>query len=145
MKNKLYIFALLLVFSCKADKSEFFQNNPGKMKKTEIRNETINNHQLLSCMYEDDYFPNFLVDKCKNILMNFCEQIELTNPKDLKELYRLSHDATNDINDLQEEFDESGSEIETGARECLAENFEFIAITYGFKADIEELIGTRDW
>jgi len=46
---------------------------------------------------------------------------------------------------LQEEFYENDSEIETAARECIAMDFEFIAKSYGFEADSEELIATRDW
>ena len=45
----------------------------------------------------------------------------------------------------QNEFFENNSEIETGARECLAMDFEFVAKTYGYDADIEELIATREW
>jgi hypothetical protein len=46
---------------------------------------------------------------------------------------------------LQNEFFENGSEIESVARDCLAFNFEYIAISYGFDAEIEMLIATREW
>ncbi len=48
-----------------------------------------------------------------------------------------------ELNELQEEFFEHDSEIETGARECLAMDFEFVARAYGYDADVEELIGTK--
>lgn len=57
----------------------------------------------------------------------------------------MTHSATDKLNDLQDEFFENNSEIETGARECLGADFEFISKAYGFDADIEELIATRDW
>lgn len=115
-------------------------------KQADLSNETTRNHPFLKGMYDDGYFPNNLVDKCKDILVDLCFQIEQSQPKSLDALYELTHAATNKFNDLQEEFDENESEIETVARECIAENFEFIAISYGFKeADIEELIATRDW
>jgi Family of unknown function (DUF5713) len=58
----------------------------------------------------------------------------------------LTHAATDDFNQLAEEFFEAESEIETAARECIAADFEFIANAYGFaNADVEELIATRDW
>lgn len=39
-----------------------------------------------------------------------------------------------------------GSEIETVAREAIAEDFWRVASAYGFAdADAEELIATRDW
>jgi hypothetical protein len=63
----------------------------------------------------------------------------------VQELYPLTHAATNAINDLENEFFDNNSEIETAARECLAVNFEYIATAYGFEADIEELIATRNW
>lgn len=97
-------------------------------------------------MYGDSYFPTFLVDKCKVILLNLCGEIEATKPKELDAFYKLTHAATNQLNGLEDEFFENNSEIETAARECLAINFEFIAVAYGFNnADIEELIATRDW
>lgn len=96
-------------------------------------------------MYDDYYFPNHLVDKGKSILVNLCFEIETKQPKTLQDLYTLTHLATEKFNDLQEEFYENDSEIETAARESIAEDFEFIANSYGFDADIEELIATRDW
>ena len=96
-------------------------------------------------MYADDYFPNQVVDKGRDILFNLCLKIEADQPKNLAHLYELTHAATDDFNDLQDDFDSQGSEIETGARECIAADFEFIANAYGFDADVEELIATRDW
>ena len=49
------------------------------------------------------------------------------------------------FNTLGEAFYEHDSEIETVARECIAADFAFIASTYGFDADTEEMIATRDW
>lgn len=100
---------------------------------------------MLACMYSDSYFPKVLVDKCKNILLELCDNIETQNPQNHKELYTLTQAATIKINNLQDEFYEYDSEIETGARECLGADFDFIAKAYGFNADIEELIATRDW
>jgi len=115
------------------------------MSQDDIKNEALQNYSFLEDMYRDPYFPNFLVDKGKKILVDLCLQIEKENPKDLSELYTLTHAATNKFNDLENEFGENGSEIETGARESIAMNFEFIAKAYGFDADIEELIATRYW
>lgn len=110
-----------------------------------LKNETLRSHDFLAAMYSDDYFPDPMVDKVKAVLVELCFQIERESPKDLKELYGLTHAATNRINGLQDEFFENGSEIETAAREAIAADFEFIATAYGFQADIEELIGTREW
>lgn len=111
-----------------------------------IKNPQINAHEFLVDMYSDDYFPNVLVDKVKQVLLNLCEKIESKQPENLEKIYILTHEAIEKINDLQKEFDEADSEIETVARESIAENFDFIAQIYGFiDADVEELISGRDW
>lgn len=110
-----------------------------------IKNEKIYNYKLLSDMYRDPYFPNNVVDMGRNILIKLCLDIETQEPKTLDELYKLTHSATEKFNDLENVFYENGSEIETAARECIAEDFFQIATAYGFDADTEELIAPREW
>lgn len=111
-----------------------------------LTNEKVRNYSFLSAMYRDTYFPDQCVDKGKQILIELCFQIEQSKPENVEELYQLTHSATDKFNDLQEDFEENDSEIETVARDCIGSDFEFIAHSYGFEdADIEELIGTRDW
>jgi len=110
-----------------------------------ITNEKLKDYPFLQGMSEDDYFPQFLVEKGKKILTNLCEEIEAKNPKDDEALYVLTHAATDQFNALSEEFEENESEIETVAREWISEDFSFIASAYGFDAEREELIATRDW
>jgi len=137
---------LLIVLTISICNSGYSQQTDSNMKsQTDLSNPKVKNHTFLECMYNDPYFPNHLVDKCKNILINLSLQIENEKPEGLTELYALTHKATDQLNDLQEEFYENDSEIETAARECLAAEFEFISVSYGFEADIEELIATRDW
>ena len=89
----------------------------------QLNNTELANHIFLEGMYDDDYFPPELVQKGENILVELCRQIELA-----------------------EEFDENDSEIETVARDTIATDMEYIAQSYGFEdADIEELVGPRDW
>ena len=56
-------------------------------------------------------------------------------------------EVTKNINTLADEFDEADSEIETVARESIAETFYLILKEYGLEEDfdIEELIAERDW
>lgn len=110
-----------------------------------IANAQMKTYQFLQGMYADSYFPRVCVDKTKQVLVALCESIERKRPADLAGLYRLTHAATEQINELQELFEEHDSEIETGAREVIAEDFACIAKAYGFDADTEELIATRDW
>jgi hypothetical protein len=110
-----------------------------------IANAQLKNHRFLSEMQEDDYFPLALVEKGRQILVGLCEDIESQPPQTLQALYALTHAATDAFNLLAEEFEEHGSEIETAARENIGADFAYIAKAYGFDADVEELIATREW
>jgi hypothetical protein len=113
---------------------------------TSITNQKILNHDFLSGMYSDGYFPDFLVDKIKNILLDVCKKIEENNPKSDQDLFSITHSAVERINDLEEEFEENDSELETAAREVMGADFDFIVKTYGFNdVDIEDVIAPREW
>ena len=111
-----------------------------------LTNPKLVGYQFLAGMYRDGYFPDFLVDKGKAILVDLCKQIETQPPANLEALYALTHAATEEFNDLQDDFMDNESEIETVARDCIGLDFRFIADAYGFEdADGESLIATRDW
>ena len=111
-----------------------------------ITNPTMMKHAFLTEMYDDDYFPDFLVDKCKQILFSLCEQIESSKPADTVSLFKLTHAAVETINQLESEFEANDSEIETGARDALGDEFHAILQAYGFvDADVEDAIANRDW
>jgi hypothetical protein len=111
-----------------------------------ITNQQAAEHVFLRQMYVDSYFPDHVVDRGRDILLRLCERIEAEQPSRLGALYALTQAATEEFNRLQAEFEAAGSEIETVAREVIAEDFWFVASVYGFTdADVEELIGTRDW
>ncbi|WP_326697614.1 DUF5713 family protein [Streptomyces sp. NBC_01754] len=111
-----------------------------------ITNERMRQHAFLSGLYEDGYFPDHVVDKGRDVLVRLCETIEARRPADLAALYVLTHAATEEFNALEAEFEAAGSEIETVAREEMAEAFWFVAMAYGFtEADVEELVATREW
>ena len=111
-----------------------------------ILNEKIIQHEWLKNMRQDEYFPNFLVDKLEAILLQVCYKIEDQNPNDISILYKITNEAVEVINDLQQDFGDNNSEIETVARDAIGMDFYFIAQTYGFShADTEDLIGNREW
>lgn len=111
-----------------------------------ITNQRMSDHAFLRQMYADSYFPDHVVDRGAAILVRLCERIEAERPSDLAALYALTHAATEEFNALQAEFEAAGSEIETVAREVIADDFWRVAAAYGFTdADVEELIATRDW
>ncbi len=110
-----------------------------------LTNDKLQDYPFLQEMYDDDYYPPFLVDKCKAVLTSLCEKIEATNPASDEEFLELTHAATEQINELQDEFSENDSEIETGAREALGADFEYITKAYGFHLEVEDVIATREW
>jgi len=77
------------------------------------------NYKLLDEMYQDDYYPAFLVDKVKDELQKVIALLE-SGETDTEVVQETLDEAVCGINDLQEEFDENDSEIETVARECIA-------------------------
>lgn len=145
MKKYFPLFLILLITGCSLDQNKSNFKKQTEVTQSDIKNDTLRNYSFLKDMYRDSYFPNFLVDKGKVILIELCIQIENENPKTLPELYKLTHVATNKFNDLEGEFGENESEIETGARESIGGDFDFIAKSYGYDADVEELIATRNW
>lgn len=146
MMNKIvYLLIIATLISCNSDSASNIKEEDKVNNQVVINNDATKERAFLSCMYSDSYFPRFLVDKCRDVLKRLCINIEKNNPKSLEELYVITHQSTNELNGLQNEFHENNSEIETAARECLAVEFEFIATSYGFEADLEELIATREW
>ncbi|MFF3311691.1 DUF5713 family protein [Streptomyces sp. NPDC002952] len=111
-----------------------------------VNNENVLRHPFLRALYEDDYYPDHVLDRGREILLRLCARIEAERPAGLSALYALTAEATEEFNALEAEFDAAGSEIETVAREEIAEDFSFVATAYGFAdADHEELVAAREW
>ena len=108
------------------------------MKKFDI------NYDLLNEMYQDDYYPNFLVDKIKNELQKVIDLLE-TGEKDINIIQEKMDEIICSINNLQDEFDENDSEIETVARDCIGETVGYILDYFDIPIDVEEAIRERDW
>ncbi|MEY8391676.1 hypothetical protein D3Z36_08225 [Lachnospiraceae bacterium] len=101
-------------------------------------------YRLLEGMYEDGYFPNFLVDKIKSLVQEVIVFLE-EGEKDLGIIQQKFDEMTRAINDLQEEFEENDSELETGARESIGETVDYILKWFGIELDVEDALGERDW
>ena len=108
------------------------------MKKFDI------NYVLLNEMYQDDYYPNFLVDKIRNELQKVIDLLE-TGEKDINIIQEEMDEIICSINNLQDEFDENDSEIETVARDCIGETVGYILDYFDIPIDVEEAIRERDW
>lgn len=102
------------------------------------------NHKLLETMYNDEYFPDFLVDKIKFLIQDVIGFLE-TEEKNLQKIQDKFDEMTLAINDLQEEFEDNNSEIETVARESIFETVAYILKWFDINIDAEDAIGQRDW
>lgn len=101
-------------------------------------------YMLLEQMYNDDYFPNFLVDKVKVEIVKVVKLLQ-TGETDLATIQTAFDAMCVTINDLQEEFEENDSEIETNARECIAADVEKILDFFNIEIDVEDALAERDW
>lgn len=101
-------------------------------------------YKLLDEMYQDEYYPNFLVDKIKNVLEEVIKLLE-TGESDTEIIQNKLDEVVRKINDLQEEFDENDSEIETVARDCIGLNVSYILKWFNIPIEDEEAIREREW
>ena len=76
--------------------------------------------------------------------MNY-ENVRKLKETDREAVQEKLDEAVCAINDLQEEFDENDSEIETVARDCIGESVAYILAWFGIPIDVEEAIRERDW
>ena len=102
------------------------------------------NYNLLDEMYQDEYYPDFLVDKVKAELQKVIDLLE-RGEIDTEVIQEKLDEAVCAVNDLQDEFDENDSEIETVARDTIGETVAYILEWFDINIDIEDAIGARDW
>ena len=102
------------------------------------------NYKLLDEMYNDDYYPTFLVNKVKDELQKVIDLLE-SGETDIEVVQEKLDEAVCGINDLQEAFDENDSAIETVARDCIGVTVAYILEWFDIPIDIEEAIRERDW
>ncbi|MDM5248908.1 DUF5713 family protein [Lysinibacillus sp. G4S2] len=95
-------------------------------------------------MYEDTFFPTFLVDKLKLHIVKVVHFIE-ESTHTVEEIQEKLDEMTIAINELQNEFYENDSEIETFARDSIGLTVEEILQYFEIDIDIEEALRERDW
>ncbi len=101
-------------------------------------------YKLLGVMYNDEYFPDFLVDKIRDLIQNVIDFLE-TGERDLDKIQARFDEMTLAINDLEEEFEYNDSEIETVARDSIGGTVRYILKWFDIDIDVEDAIGERDW
>lgn len=104
----------------------------------------MNEKDYLVDMYRDEYYPKFLVDKIKLILKNVVTILE-KDERNLEHIQSEFDRATIAINEFEDEFEDYDSELETVARESIAETVGIILDTYNIEIDLEDAIRERDW
>lgn len=107
-------------------------------------NKLPDDFEYLKEMYDDTYFPNFLVDKVKEIIMETVTFLE-SGEHNLVQIQEAFDTMTSKINVMQNEFSDNDSEIETGARESIADTIDNILTHFDIDLDIEEAIRVREW
>ena len=84
------------------------------------------------------------MDKVKDELQKVIDLLE-GGETDIEVIQNTLDKAVCGINDLQDEFYENDSEIETVARECIAADVAYILEWFDIPIDTEEAIRERDW
>lgn len=100
--------------------------------------------EFLPEMYADTYFPNSEVDKVKAAIQKVVTFLEKGGGS-TKKIQKKLDEMTSTVNELQDNFADHDSEIETGARESIAETVERVLAHFNVPIDIEEALGERDW
>ena len=102
------------------------------------------NYILLEDMVNDEYYPEFLVDKLKELIIPVIRLLE--NGETNTEIVQSKLDEmTLAINELQEEFYDNDSEIETVARDSIAVTIGYIMEWFHIDIDMETALRERDW
>ncbi len=76
-----------------------------------VTNSAVIAHGFLANMYSDSYYPKSQVDKVRDILLGLCSTIEKEKPATVDHFLRLTHEATERINDLAESEDMDGVKV----------------------------------
>jgi len=101
-------------------------------------------HEILRDMYSDKYYPVKCVDKVKieiQKIITFLEEGQM----DINTIQQKLDKMTVAINELQDEFDDNGSKIETVARDSIGVTIEYVLTWFSIDIAIEDAIGERDW
>lgn len=102
------------------------------------------NFVLLEEMYLDPYFPDFLVDKIRDLIKVLIKKLE-DGERAPDEIQKELDEMTKKINDLEDEFFANNSEIESLARDSIASSIVYILSWYKVRIYIEDALRLRNW
>ena len=95
-------------------------------------------------MYADHYFPNFLVEKIKDLIANIANELE-NGKYSLEEIQEKFDIMTANINRLQKTFEENESEIEATACESICKTVDYLLKYFDLNLDVETALRKREW
>ena len=115
-----------------------------KTTKKSQKNKFDENYILVERMVKDNYYPEFLVKKVQKLFNPLIEFLE-RGEKDKFLIQEKLDEFTISVNNMQDEFWDTNSDIETEARESIGETVEYILNWFEIDIDVEEAIRERDW
>lgn len=123
--------------------------SPAPSKVTQTRGERgmekfDENYVLLEDMVDDDYYPPFLVEKIKGLMLPIIRLLEggETNEEIIQ---KKLDEMTLAINELQADFDANDSDLETIARDSIAVTIGYILGWFRIDIDMETALQEREW
>lgn len=100
---------------------------------------------LLQNMYEDTYYPQYLVDKIKWQFIHLIESLEGSDLTNIDYVQDKLDEFTMFINSMQQEFWDQDSEIETVASESIMSTLEYILQWFEIDIPVEDALREREW
>lgn len=104
---------------------------------------TFNPNNLLKPMFEDDYYPNNLVEKIKQELQKLISSVQ-TAVQTKAPLQPLFDQFCQGLNAMEQDFLAQESDLETQARDYIAQDIEGIIQHFKLNIDLETALAQLD-
>ena len=100
---------------------------------------------LLLPMYEDGYYPDFLVTELKQHIVQFARRVSKSGLSDA-DIYRYAHETIVQMNEMKPKFADMDSALDDTAADYIAEAMMMVVQDAGyFEIEMEELVSNREW
>ncbi|HAD68508.1 MAG TPA: hypothetical protein DCF90_01570 [Acinetobacter radioresistens] len=103
------------------------------------------NDELLTPMFEDEYYPDELVSRIKQLLLQFSEKITASSLIQT-DIYSSAQEIIVQINKMNPKFEQMDSSLDDAAADYIAEAMMMVVQEAGYlDIDMEELVANREW
>lgn len=99
---------------------------------------------LLEQLYEDSFYPQYMLDKIKLMLLDFIFYIE-ENPTGITDVGNKIFELVEEVKSMQDEFIAEESEFDALAKETLLRDIEYIIKWYHLPVNLEKELTKREW